>query len=54
MGENNHFFGKTHTEETKRKMKESAKGRIPRTKEQEDKRKAAIKEYWNNRRNADN
>lgn len=45
LGKNNHFFGKTHTEETKIKMKETRSKQVI-SEESNIKRSIKMKEYW--------
>ena len=56
LGSNNHFFGKTHTAESRLKMSEAKKDKIPwnkgKTVSAETKQKVSdsLKKYWQNRR----
>lgn len=52
-GSNNNFFGKHHSEETKKKISELKKGH-KQSKEAQEKKRIAMKEYWRNRKNAKN
>lgn len=55
VGEKNPWYGKLHSEESKKKMSESHKGKlkgIPKSPEQRRKMSAARKEYWIRRKAA--